>query len=172
MGAERERSRRQKVLNETIGEIDVGTRMILDSPAQQRDLLQRARTIAMVGASANPDRPSYAVFCYLRASSRYDVTPVNPSLAGIDGIVAFPSLEAYAAERGAPDIVDVFRKPEDAPAVARAAVAIAAKAIWFQYGVVNAEAIRIADEGGLDVVVDRCIKVEASRFAGPGNLGA
>jgi len=166
LGAERERSRRQNVLNEGIGDIDVGTRVILVTPAHYGALLQRARTIAIVGASNNPDRPSYAVFTSLRTSGRYDVTPINPSLAqGIDGIAAFSSLEAYAAERGAPDIVDVFRKPEDAPGVARAAVAVGAKAIWFQYGVVNEEAIRIADEAGLDVVVDRCIKVEAARIA-------
>ncbi len=139
--------------------------MILETLASYGALLQRARTIAVVGASANHDRPSYAVFTFLRTSGRYEVTPISPALAsGIDGIGAYPSLAAYAAERGAPDIVDVFRKPEEAPGVARDAVAVGAKAIWFQYGVVNAEAIRIAVEAGLDVVVDRCIKVEAARL--------
>jgi predicted CoA-binding protein len=139
--------------------------MILDTQVALDALLQRARTIAVVGASANPDRPSYDVFAFLRASGRYDVTPINPALtAGIDGVRAFPSLAAYAAERGAPDIVDVFRRPAEAPEVARAAVAAGARAIWFQYGVANEEAIRIAVEAGLDVVVDRCIKVEAARL--------
>jgi predicted CoA-binding protein len=135
--------------------------MIIDTLAEREALLQRARTIAVVGASANLDRPSYDVFSFLRSTGRYDVTPINPALAnGIDGVGAYTSLEAYAAERGAPDIVDVFRKPEEALGVARDAVAAGAKAIWFQYGVVNAEAIRICVEAGLDVVVDRCIKVD------------
>jgi predicted CoA-binding protein len=146
--------------------------MILDTLAERGALLQRARTIAVVGASANPNRPSYFVFSFLRTSGRYEVTPINPALNdGIDGVAAYPSLAAYAVEHGAPDIVDVFRKPEEAAGVARDAVAIGAKAIWFQYGVVNDEAIRIADEAGLDVVVDRCIKVEAARFGGSLALG-
>ena len=140
--------------------------MILRTVGERRALLERSRTIAMVGASANPARPSYFVFSYLRTKGRYDVVPVNPALEAIDGVRAYPSLEAYARERGAPDVVDVFRKPADAPAVAREAIAIGAKAIWFQYGVVNDEAIALAAEAGLDVVVDRCIKVEAARFDG------
>ncbi|MBD5635126.1 MAG: CoA-binding protein, partial [Candidatus Eremiobacteraeota bacterium] len=73
---------------------------------------------------------------------------------------------AYAEKRGAPDIVDVFRKAADAASVAREAVAVGAKAIWFQYGVSTEEAIAISDAAGLDVVVDRCIKVESARFDG------
>jgi len=146
--------------------------MILDTAAQVRDLLDRSRSIAVVGASANPNRPSYFVFSYLRTCGRYDVAPINPTLAnGIDGVRAYPSLAAYAADRGAPDIVDVFRRPEEAAQVARDAVAAGAKAIWFQYGVINADAIRLADEAGLDVVVDRCIKVETARFSGTLALG-
>lgn len=145
--------------------------MILTTVAQRRDLLARTRTVAMVGASANPARPSYFVFSYLRTRGRYDVAPINPALAEIDGVKAYPSLEAYAAERGAPDIVDVFRKVSDAPEVARSAVAVAARAIWFQYGVVNEEAIALADAAGLDVVVDRCIKVESARFDGGLSIG-
>lgn len=146
--------------------------MILDTPAQVRDLLNRSRTIAVVGASANPNRPSYFVFSFLRTCGRYEVAPINPTLKdGIDGVAAFPSLAAYAAERGAPDIVDVFRRPDEAPQVAREAVAVGAKAIWFQYGVINQEAIGIADGAGLDVVVDRCIKVETARFGGTLALG-
>jgi predicted CoA-binding protein len=99
------------------------------------------------------------------------VTPVNPSVEAIDGVKAYPTLAAYAAERGAPDIVDVFRRPAEAAQVARDAVAIGARAIWFQYGVINEEAIRIADQAGLDVVVDRCIKVESARFDGGLSVG-
>jgi predicted CoA-binding protein len=140
--------------------------LILQTPAQRRALLDRSRTVAMVGASPTHTRPSYFVFSYLRTRGKLDVAPINPSVAEIDGVRAYPSLAAYAAERGAPDIVDVFRKPDDAPQVARDAIGAGAKAIWFQYGVINDEAIRLADEAGLDVVVDRCMKVESARFDG------
>jgi predicted CoA-binding protein len=145
--------------------------VILQTPAERRALLDRSRTVAMVGASSNPSRPSYFVFSYLRTRGRLEITPINPTIQQIDGVRAYPSLAAYAAERGAPDIVDVFRKPEEAPQVARDAIAAGAKAIWFQYGVINDEAIRIADDAGLDVVVDRCIKVESARFDGGLALG-
>jgi hypothetical protein len=145
--------------------------VILTTPAERRALLDRSRTVAMVGASANHSRPSYFVFSYLRTKGKLDVTPINPTLSEIDGVRAYPTLAAYAAEHGPPDIVDVFRKPDDAPQVAREAIAVAAKAIWFQYGVVNEEAISLADEAGLDVVVDRCIKVESARFDGGLHLG-
>ena len=140
--------------------------MILTTPTERRALLDRSRTVAMVGASPNHARPSYFVFSYLRTHGKLDVTPINPMITEIDGIRAYPTLAAYAAERGAADIVDVFRKPDDAPSVVRDAIAAGAKAIWFQYGVINDEAIRIADDAGLDVVVDRCIKVESARFDG------
>jgi predicted CoA-binding protein len=140
--------------------------MILTTAKQLRDLLSRSRTVAMLGASNNPLRPSYTVFSYLRTQTPLDVAPINPTLDAIDGVRAYPSLDAYAGERGAPDIVDVFRKPSKAVAVAREAIAIGVKAIWFQYGVVNEGAIALADAAGLDVVVDRCIKVEYARTCG------
>ncbi len=140
--------------------------MILETAAERRELMDRSRTVAMVGASPNPTRPSYFVFSYLRTRGKFEVTPINPATAEIDGVKSYPSLAAYAAEHGAPDIVDVFRKADDAPQVAREAIAAGAKAIWFQYGVINDEAIRLADDAGLAVVVDRCIKVESARFDG------
>jgi uncharacterized protein len=140
--------------------------VILTTPAERRALLDRSRTVAMVGASANHSRPSYFVFSYLRTRGKLQVVPINPAITEIDGVRAYPTLAAYAAACGAPDIVDVFRKPDDAPQVTRDAIAAGAKAIWFQYGVINDEAIRLADEAGLDVVVDRCIKVESARFDG------
>jgi predicted CoA-binding protein len=145
--------------------------VILETVSQRRDLLARSRTVAMVGASPNVTRPSYFVFSYLRTKGLLDVAPINPATPAIDGIRSYPSLAAYAAENGPPDIVDVFRKASDAPSVARDAVAVGAKAIWFQYGVINEEAIRIADDAGLDVVVDRCIKVESARFDGGLSIG-
>lgn len=140
--------------------------MILTTPSQQRQLLLRSKTIAVVGASDNPLRPSYTVFSYLRTQHRFQIAAINPTIAGINGISAFPSLTAYAAVYGAPDIVDVFRKPSEVVPIVREAIAVGAKAVWFQYGVINDEAIRIADAAGLDVVVDRCIKVESARSNG------
>jgi predicted CoA-binding protein len=145
--------------------------MILTTVSQRRDLFARSKTVAMVGASNNTTRPSYFVFSYLRTKGRLAVAPINPMIADIDGVKAYPTLAAYAAENGPPDIVDVFRRPADAPAVTREAIAAGAKAIWFQYGVINQEAIALADAAGLDVVVDRCIKVESARFDGGLALG-
>lgn len=140
--------------------------MILNTVSARRDLLERSRTVAMIGASANPLRPSYTVFSYLRTMTPFDVTPINPTISGIDGVNAYPSLTAYAQEHGAPDIVDVFRKPSEVVEVVREAITVGAKCVWFQYGVINEEAIRMAEEAGLDVVVDRCIKVEWARLSG------
>ena len=140
--------------------------MILTTPAQRRALLERARTIAMVGASGNSLRPSYTVFSYLRRQPRYEVTPINPTIAQIDGVKAFPSLQAYAAQRGVPDVIDVFRKPSELIGLVNGAIAIGAPAIWFQYGVIDPEAIALADAAGMSVVVDRCMKVEHARFHG------
>jgi predicted CoA-binding protein len=140
--------------------------VILNTVSARRDLLEHSKTVAMIGASANPLRPSYTVFSFLRTMTPLQVTPINPTLTEIDGIPAYPSLTAYAAEHGAPDIVDVFRKPSELVPIVREAIAVGAKAMWFQYGVINEEAIRLADEGGLAVVADRCIKVEWARLSG------
>lgn len=140
--------------------------MILTTPSQRRALLERVRSVAMVGASNNPLRPSYTVFSYLRTQSGYDVAPINPTIAQIDGVKAYPSLQAYAAEHGPPDVVDVFRKPSELVEVVKDAIAAGARAIWFQYGVINPDAIELADAAGLTVVVDRCMKVEYARFRG------
>jgi hypothetical protein len=145
--------------------------VVLTTPAQRHELLQRVRTIAIVGASRNPLRPSYTVFSYLRRQSGYAVSPINPTIAEIDGIKAFPSLKAYADERGAPDIVDVFRKPSELVGLVNEAIAVGAPAIWFQYGVINPEAIALANEAGMGVVVDRCMKVEHARFCGGLSMG-
>jgi predicted CoA-binding protein len=140
--------------------------VIVRTPSQRQALLENVKTIAVVGASPNALRPSYTVFSYLRTQTPWDVTPVNPAVEAIDGVRAYPSLSAYAAERGAPDLVDVFRKPAGVVEVVEDAIAAGARAIWFQYGVVNADAIALADAAGLAVVVDRCVKVEHARFSG------
>ncbi|MGA2395831.1 MAG: CoA-binding protein [Candidatus Lustribacter sp.] len=138
--------------------------MIVATDQALRELLERSKTVAVVGASANAARPSKGVFDALVQDGRFAPAPINPTLTDIDGIPAFPTLEAYAAAHGAPDIVDVFRNPADAPEVTREAIAAGAKAIWFQLGVVNDAAIAAADAAGLDVVVDRCIKIEIARL--------
>lgn len=140
--------------------------MILQTAHERNALLERSASIAVVGASANVLRPSYTVFSYLRTRGHFRVVPINPTIEEIDGVKAYPSLQSYADENGAPDIVDVFRRPSEVLDVVREAIAAHAKAIWFQYGVVNAEAIAAADNAGLEVVVDRCIKVETARFNG------
>ena len=139
--------------------------MILTTPAQRRDLLARSKTVFVVGASANPIRPSYFIYRYLLTHG-YETYPVNPAYATIDGERCYPTIAACAQEHGPPDIVDFFRKPEDVVPGVRDAIAAKAKAVWFQYGVINTEAIELADRAGLDVVVDRCMKVEHARFSG------
>lgn len=140
--------------------------MILKTPFERNELLERSASIAVVGASPNALRPSYTVFSYLRTRGRFHVAPINPTIAEIDGVKAYPTLRAYADENGPPDIVDVFRRPSEVLEVVRDAIAVRAKSIWFQYGVINEQAIAAADAAGLQVVVDRCIKVETARFNG------
>lgn len=140
--------------------------MILTTVAQRRDLLDRVHTVAIVGASANPLRPSYTVFSYLRRQDGYAVTPINPAVDQIDAVQAFPSLTAYADARGVPDVVVVFRRPSELVGIVEEAIAVGIGVIWFQYGVVNDDAIALADAAGMHVVVDRCMKVEYARFHG------
>ena len=139
--------------------------MILDTPLKRRDLLDRAKTVAIVGASENPARASYFVLRYLRTHG-YEVWPVNPTHSSVDGLKSYPTLAALVAEHGVPDIVDVFRRPDALPELVEEVIAAGAKALWLQYGVVNEAAIKRADEAGLAVVVDRCMKAEHARFSG------
>jgi len=119
----------------------------------------------MIGASSNPARPSNGVFRYLR-SVGYDVVPVNPAEDAVDGVPAYATLEAAVAATGPFELVDVFRRPEFCAEHAREAVAAGASCLWLQLGIVSPEAARIAVEGGLSVVMDRCTKVEHARLLG------
>jgi len=127
------------------------------------ELLLSARRIAVVGASSNPIRPSYGVFRTLVAAG-YDCVPVNPNETEVAGVPAVATL-AEAAAGGPIDIVDVFRRSELTEDVAREAVAIGARALWLQLGVVNLEAARIAADGGMAVVMDRCTAIDLRRLA-------
>jgi predicted CoA-binding protein len=127
------------------------------------ELLRSARRIAVVGASSNPARPSHGVFRTLIAAG-YECVPVNPNETAVEGIPAVATLaEAAAALGGHIDIVDVFRRPEVTEEIAREAVAVGAGALWLQLGVVNGETARIATDGGLAVVMDRCTAIEIRR---------
>jgi len=129
------------------------------------ELLTNARTIAMVGASDRPDRPSYGVMKFLQGHG-YRVIPVNPQITGehVHGEFVWREL----AQIGEPiDIVDIFRRPEAAGEAVDQAIFAGAKAVWLQLGIVNEEAGRRAEEAGLQVVMDRCIKIEIMRHRIP-----
>jgi predicted CoA-binding protein len=125
-------------------------------------LVRESRTIAVVGLSADPQRPSHGVARYLRRSGMR-ILPVNPALTSWEGLPAYASLADLPS---GVDIVDVFRRPEHVPDIAREAVAIGAGALWLQLGVLSDEGARIAAEGGLDVVMDRCLAVEHREVVG------
>jgi len=133
------------------------------SAPERLSILRRARSIAIVGASANPARASYFVGTYLLSSTPYEVYFVNPRAETILGRPAYASLADLPV---VPDIVDVFRKDADLPGVAREAVEVGATALWLQLGSWNEEAAAIAEAGGLEVVMDRCVKIEHARFHG------
>ena len=128
-----------------------------------RDLLQSARRIAVIGASDDPGRPSHDVFRHLLGSG-FDAVPVNPNVRDVAGIPAYPTLADAVAASGSFDIVDVFRRPEYCARTAREAVAAGAACLWLQLGIVDWEAARIAHDGGLAVVMDRCLSVEWRRL--------
>jgi predicted CoA-binding protein len=125
-------------------------------------ILHTAKTIAIVGLSKQELRASHFVGYYLKRHG-YQVIPVNPRESAILGEPSFPSLREVPVPV---DVVNVFRAPEAVPAIANDAVAIGAKALWCQFTVISEEGTRIAEAGGLAVVVDRCLKVEHARYVG------
>src|SRR6201981_2082843 len=134
------------------------------SDAQLRAILQRVKTVAMVGASSNWNRPSYFVMKYLQGKG-YRVIPVNPGVAGQELL----GEEVYASLREIPepvDMVDVFRPARDAPGIVEDAIAIGAKVVWMQLGIRNDAAAAIAEKAGIEVVMNRCPKTESGRWGG------
>jgi uncharacterized protein len=135
--------------------------------AQLRAILERVRTIAMVGASSNWNRPSYFVMKYLQGKG-YRVIPVNPGLAGQEllGEKVYASLRDIPVDAVGPvDMVDVFRSSKEAPKIVEDAIAIGAPVVWMQLGIRNDEAARLAEANGFKVVMDRCPKIEYGRLS-------
>ena len=135
--------------------------LVDDIPGLRR-ILARARTIAVVGLSANWYRPSYFAAKYLQDHG-YRVIPVNPNYEQVLGERCYPSVSAIPE---AVDVVDAFRRSEEMVELAREAVAKNASVLWMQLGIRNEEAMRIANDAGLEVVVDRCMKIEHARILG------
>jgi predicted CoA-binding protein len=133
-----------------------------------RRILDRYRRLAVVGLSPRPDRPSYRAMVHMAANG-YEIVPVNPTCDEVLGRPCVPSLEEAAA-LGPLEIVDVFRRPEDVPPVVDEAIALGAKVVWMQLGISEPESAARARDAGLEVVEDRCIKMEHCRFFGGLNV--
>ena len=129
-------------------------------------ILRSAKTVAVVGLSDRPERPSYDVASYLLGEG-YRIIPVNPNLKEWKGIRAYGSLLEIPKDVRV-DVVDIFRKSEDVPPVVDDAIAIRAKVVWMQLGIVNEEAAQKARSAGLEVVMDRCMKIEHMKMPGKG----
>lgn len=134
------------------------------SDAEVRSILGQAETIAVVGLSSNPDRPSHDVAAYLQ-SKGYRIVPVNPNETEVLGERAYPSLADVPTDLRI-DVVDVFRRADATPPIAEAAVARGAMVLWLQEGIVNEEARRIAEDGGLTVIMGVCIRTTSERLSG------
>jgi uncharacterized protein len=131
-------------------------------PFTIQSIINRMKTIAIVGLSPNELRASYFVGYYLRRHG-FEVIPVNPREDSIMGVTSYASLGDVPEKI---DVVDVFRSPDAVPAIAREAVDVGAGALWLQYGVISPDGAQTAEDGGLDVVMDRCLKVEHARYLG------
>lgn len=125
-----------------------------------KEVLHTARTIAVVGFSPKVNRPSHMVGCYLMQVG-YRVIPVNPGHSEICGVTCYPDLVSIPEQI---DVVDIFRRSEDVLPVVEEAIAIGAKVIWMQQGILNQEAADLAEKAGLAVIMDRCIKVDHMQF--------
>lgn len=130
---------------------------------ERRRLLERTKSVTVVGASANSARPSYFVATYLLSSTRYQVNFVNPRLDTLLGRPVYPSLADVPGEL---DLVSVFRKHDDLPGVAEEVIEAGARTLWLQLGLWHEPVADRAREAGLDVVMNRCVKIEHARFAG------
>lgn len=121
-----------------------------------RNILQNTKTIAVVGLSPKPGRPSNQVASYLKAAG-YTIIPVNPGQDTLLGLICYPDLKAIPEPV---DMVDIFRRPEHVLPVVKEAISIRAKVVWMQSGIINEEAVKLAEEAGLTVIMDRCTMVD------------
>jgi predicted CoA-binding protein len=131
----------------------------LNSPETINKILEQARTIAVVGLSSDPSRPSFGVAGYMQ-SNGYQIIPINPNETMVLGEKAYPSLKEVPVPI---DLVDIFRRSEEAGAHVEEAISIGAQAVWLQEGVIDHQAALKAQKAGLDVVMDRCILKEHRR---------
>ncbi|MFV1365548.1 CoA-binding protein [Mycolicibacterium elephantis] len=125
------------------------------------EILRKTRTVAIVGASANPARASHEVWSYLKSASDYELHLVNPTITEVDGTPVYPSLADLPV---VPDLVDVFRRREHLPSVLEDTIAVGAKVLWLQLGLRDEQVARDGAAAGLQVVMDRCLKVEHARL--------
>lgn len=133
------------------------------SATRRAQILTESRSVAIVGASANPARASYFVTTYLSSTSNYELYLVNPTIDRVGAHQVYPSLRDLPV---VPDIVDVFRKYDDLPTVADEAIAVGASTLWLQLGLWHEPVAAVAEAAGLSVVMDRCLKIEHARFHG------
>jgi predicted CoA-binding protein len=126
------------------------------------EILNKSQTVAVVGLSANPERPSHIVASYLKEKG-YKIIPVNPGEKTILGETSYPDLTSIPEKV---DVVDIFRRSEDVPAIVREAIKTGAKAVWMQEGVTNKEAAAEARKAGLKVVMDKCMRKEHIKLHG------
>jgi predicted CoA-binding protein len=133
------------------------------TPDELQIILRDTQTVAVVGASGNPARPSHEVLSYLRRHSHFELYPVNPTITEVDGIQVYPSLADLPV---VPDLVDVFRRTEELPRVLDDVLAlpIRPKVLWLQQGLWDEQVAIQAEAAGLRVVMDRCLKVDYARF--------
>jgi predicted CoA-binding protein len=126
-------------------------------------ILRETHTVAIVGASANPLRASHEVWSYLQSSSDYELYLVNPTISEVEGTRVYPSLRDLPV---VPDLVDVFRRHEYLPAVLEDTIKVGAKVLWLQLGLRHEQVARDGEAAGLQVVMDRCLKIDHARLLG------
>lgn len=136
--------------------------MTVNDDAELRHILTTVKTVATVGVSSSPEKPSYGIFKYL-IDHGYDMIPVNPGTPEIQGRKTYADLPSLDRKV---DVVQVFWRPEDVPPVVAQAIAIGAKIVWMQEGVVNEEAAEAAEAAGLQVVMNRCMRETHRRLLG------
>ena len=144
------------------GNSSVNLSRFATTAADRLRILEKYRRVAMVGLSSNPFRPSHFAAIYL-ISEGYDIIPVNPRENEILGRKSYPTVNAIP---GGVEVVDIFREPAAVPSIVDEAIAAGAKVIWMQLGIIHEEAAGRARKAGLEVVMDRCMKIEHARFFG------